>query len=138
MKSLNKYMELQQRKLEHMQQRRQELLQQQQLEETRLFQLNEHIDALTVQPGSNALLLQNMAQMKHQMQGLCQQQHQRVAEVSQDVGRQQQACSKQVGFNLGLQKLLQQREMAEQLRQAKKEQHQLDELITLRFHQHRP
>ncbi|KFZ38169.1 hypothetical protein HR45_06620 [Shewanella mangrovi] len=133
MKSLAKYMELQQRKLEQMQQQRRQLQQQQQLEQTRLAQLTDHIDSLAVDTGSSALLLQNMAQMKHQMQGLYQQQQQRITEVSVDARRQQLACNKQAGFNLGLEKLLRQRQLAEQKLRAKKEQRQLDELVTLRF-----
>ncbi|MDF0535707.1 hypothetical protein PY479_15655 [Shewanella sp. A32] len=129
MSSLSQYLVLQQQKFERMQSRRTQLLKSQQLEQSRFEQLHEHMDALSINGGGSALYLQNMGDIKSQMQQLCEQQQRRVMEASQEYRLQQRACLQQASFNLGLQHMLTQRADAVKKQQQLIEQKQLDELV---------
>ncbi len=134
MSSLNRYLELQERKFDKMQQRREHLRQQKELEQHRFEQLTEHLSELRNDIASHPLLLQNTAAIQTQLLELCDQQQVRIDESHQELQQQHQACMQQIGFNMGLQRLLDRRAADAQAKLATQEQKQLDELVCLSLH----
>ncbi|MCH1929356.1 hypothetical protein L9G16_04115 [Shewanella sp. A25] len=130
MSSLNRYLELQQRKFDKMQQRREQLKLQQELEQYRFEQLHEHLGEIRHDSCCQSLFMQNNSAIQMQLLELCEQQRQRVAQSKQDYQQQHSACMHQIGFNLGLERLLARREEEEQARLDAQEQKQLDELVS--------
>ena len=100
---LNKFLGLQQQKLDKMLAEQTQLQQRSNLEQQRLSQLQQHINSMDKnQQMSSALSLQNLSGMKRILSGLSTQQQARIDDSQQDELRQQQACFKQMSFTKGI------------------------------------
>ncbi|GGO69410.1 flagellar FliJ family protein [Bowmanella pacifica] len=132
MKMLNRYLNLQQQKLDSMQQRQSKLQHQHQQECDRLSQLQQHASGLgNASTVNNAMGLQNLSAVRTQLQALCEQQGLKVAQADQEVRRQQQACVAQLRYNKGLEVVRDKQQDRERRHQIRQEQKHSDELTAL-------
>ncbi|WP_368485417.1 hypothetical protein ABZP26_04840 [Pseudoalteromonas sp. SD03] len=128
---LNKFLGLQQQKLDKMLAEQTQLQQRSNLEQQRLSQLQQHINSMDKnQQMSSALSLQNLSGMKRILSGLSAQQQARIHDSQQYELRQQQACFKQMSFTKGIEGIVSNRHRAFQSQAQQQEAKVLDEMIS--------
>lgn len=128
---LSKFREIQQQKLDKMLSQQALMKQQAEQEQQRLVQLQQHMnDMETTTQMRCALGLQNLANMKHILNGLSAEQINRVKQLQGDHSRQQHACIKQLSFTKGLEGIISNKARTLLQQQQQAQQKQLDELVS--------
>lgn len=135
---LKQFLSLKQTQLDGMLRRKSQLEDALSLESSRVTQLNNYRDMLSVvETTTSSVTLTNQSQMVGVISNMQAEQNAKVNEAKSDLSRHAQACLKQASFNLGIEKLVDKQQREKLHKERTLERKQVDEISAIMFSRRR-